>query len=194
MALISVEMPIAQTPGGSNAPTCVSFTASSHVHDSDFVVLSGGTIAPAGANVAGGIAGIAQHDSNSAYGGTTAGSGPVVAPIQNVFGLSEVGTLLPPSPGQTIVAALGLPVVVAINLTATTGWQSGGSQQATYATAVGLAIDSTTGYYLADPTASNKVAVVTGKINGPSFGGVGDLGARVLIEMNASALAIQEGM
>lgn len=194
MALISVEMPIAQTPGGANAPTCVSLTASSHVTDSAFVVLSGGTIAPAPANVAGGIAGIAQHDSNANYGGTTAGAGPVVAPIQNVFGLSQVGTLLPPSPGQTIVAALGSPVLVAINLTSTTGWITGGTQQANIGTPVGLAIDSTTGYYVADPTASNIVAVINGKINGPSFGTNGDLGVRVLIAMNAAALAFREGM
>jgi hypothetical protein len=69
-------------------------------------------------------------------------------------------------------------------------------------TPVGLNIDPATGYYVADPLATNKVASITGKPNSvftltPSSltgaGNAGDLGARVDITFYASALALQVG-
>jgi len=156
-------------------------------------------IIPAPVNVAVGIVGIAQHDSNNNYGGTI--NPP--APTQNVFGVSQVGGLLPISPSQTIVATLGYGVEVAINLTQSTGWIAGGTQQATLGTPVGLNIDPVTGFYVADPTLSNLVAFVVGKINGPfassnalrpgAGSDVGNLGTRVRIAFNAAALAVLAG-
>lgn len=190
MAQIPVQMPVVQMPGSASSPTTVSLTASSHVNDGDIVVLSSGQIATATANVSGNIAGIAQHDSNANFGGGTG--------INVTIGSTQVGTgLFPASPGQTIVVPLGSPAIVAINLTATTGWISGGTQQANIGTQVGLAIDGTTGFFLADPTASNKVATIVGIQDGVVLGGTeslaGNLGARVYVAFLSSALAIQQG-
>jgi hypothetical protein len=154
-------------------------------------------IVPAAVNVASNIVGIAQHDSNANYGGIL---NPPIPPrntqLQNVFGVSQVGGLLPLSPSQTIVATLGFGVEVSINLTQSTGWVSGGAQQANIGTPVGLNIDPVTGFYIADPTLSNLVAFVTGKINGPFANpgdDVGNLGTRVRIAFNAAALAVLIG-
>ena len=198
MAATQITAPIANVPASIVGPTTVSLPASSHVHDADIVVLSAGSIAPAAANASGSIAGIAQHDSNAVFAQIDTG-------LQGVFGYFQGAPLLPPDPGYVIVVPLGAPIIVEINLTATTGWVSGGTQQANIGTAVGLAIDPGTGFYLADPTASNTVAVIVGKPQGvpaglggagvpfPSKGGVGDTGARVYIAFNAAALAIQQG-
>jgi hypothetical protein len=176
----SAQQPIVQSVAGQTGVVPLrSFTASSTCHDGDIVVLSAGAIAPATANVATGIAGVAAHDSRANYGGEA--NAAAYAP-QDVFGISQVGTLLPLSPGQTLVAQIITSDLVVMNLTATTGWVSGGSQQANIGTLVGLAIDGTTGNYVADPTASNKVAIIVSKPLGPFAGGaddVGNLGAPV---------------
>lgn len=199
MAAIAPTIPIANIPASAVGASSVSLPASSHVHDGDITVLSAGSIAPAAANVATGIAGIAQHDSNAAFAQLDTG-------LQGVFGYFQGAPLVPNDPGYTILVTLGPPIIVEINLTATTGWVSGGTQQANIGTAVGLAIDGTTGFYLADPTATNTVAVITGKPQsvpdgvGPpntqgdlSKGFVGDTGARVYVAFNSAALAIQQG-
>lgn len=198
---------IANTPGvGGNAITIViSTTSVTGSVAASAATLAGGSalvtpgIIPAPVNVATGIVGLAQHDSNANYGGVMIPP----APIQNVFGVSQVGGLLPISPSQTIVATLGYGVEVGINLTQTTGWISGGAQQASIGTPVGLNIDPVTGYYVADPTLTNLVAFVVGKINGPFAssnalypGGQsdqGNLGTRVRIAFNAAALAVLVG-
>jgi hypothetical protein len=198
MAATQITAPIANVPASIVGPTTVSLPASSHVNDADIVVLTAGAIATATANVAGGIAGIAQHDSNAVFAQIDTG-------LQGVFGFFQGAPLLPPDPGYVIVVPLGAPIIVEINLTATTGWVTGGTQQANIGTQVGLAIDGTTGFFLADPTASNKVAVITGKPQGvpaglggagvpfPSKGGVGDTGARVYVSFISTTLAIQQG-
>lgn len=194
----------ANTPGvAGNAITIVITTTSV----TGSVAASAGTLAggsalvtpgiiPAPVNVAGGIVGLAQHDSNANYGGTIFPP----APIQNVFGVSQVGGLLPISPLQTLVVTLGFGVTLGINLTAVTGWVSGGTVQANIGTPVGLAIDPVTHFYLADPSATNLVAVITGKINGPfassealypgAGSDVGNLGARVRIAFTQASLAV----
>jgi len=188
-ATIPVAPPVAALPGssGQGAPPIAGYTASAHCKVDDIVALAGGEIAPAAANAAGSIAGIAQGDSVAVFQQDDTG-------LQGVFGADNVNTgLLPAGPGLTRVATLGAPVVVEISLTPTTGWVSGGSQQADIGTAVGLAIDGGTGFYLADPTASNKVAVIDSKVEGPGKGGEGDLGGRVRVVFNAAALAVQQG-
>jgi len=197
----------ANTPGvGGNAITIVIATTSvTGEVAASAATLAGGSILvtpgiiPAPVNVATGIVGLAQHDSNANYGGTIIPP----APIQNVFGISQVGGLLPISPSQTLVVTFGFGVALGINLTATTGWVSGGTQQATLGTPVGLNIDPVTGFYVADPTSTNLVAVITGKINGPfassealypgAGSDVGNLGARVRIVFNLAALAVSLG-
>src|SRR6266699_2096299 len=106
-------VPIAVSPaGGTGAINPVNMTPTSHCAEGDIVVLSGSGIAPAAANVANGIVGIAQHDSSLNYGGQS----PTSTFNPNLLlGISNVGTLMPASPGQTIVAKLGAPTLVELN-------------------------------------------------------------------------------
>jgi hypothetical protein len=174
------------------------YTPSSHINDADFVTETAGTIASAVADAAF-VLGIAEHDSNANWGGQAVP--PAAQNIQNVLGASNVGLggLVSPSPKQTIVATLGPNIGVEMSLTATTGWITGGAQQANLGTLVGLAIDATTGYYLADPTASNLIGRIFAKPfapNGPFGGGsgfAGDLGARVLVEFLPAYLQATQG-
>ena len=191
MATINIAAPAAVLPAGTTGQVPMqSYTVSSHVNDGDFVVLSGGTIATSAANIASGYAGIACHDSNANYGGLAAVNPPTSAGLQNVFGYGGIGNLIiPPNEGQTLVALLDAPALVEINVSVVTGWISGGTYQANIGTRVGLAIDGTTGFFVADPNASNKVATIVEKIYGPSFGNTGDLASRVRIRMDAAALS-----
>lgn len=185
------QMPVAQGEAGTPGTVQIqSYSPASHINDGAIVVLSSGNIAPAAANAANNIVGIAQHDSNANWGGQSATAS---FNIQNVLGVSQVGTLLPPSPAQTLVAVIDPPVDVQMNLTATTGWVSGGTQQANVGTSIGLAIDGTTGFYVADPTASNLVAEIIGKVNGPFTmpgNDVGNLAVRVIVRFFPSVLAV----
>lgn len=196
--VIPYQPPLAEVPGPFGAPAVQPFTAHAHCNQWDIVTVgtvTAGQIDPAGDDPAGSIAGIAQMDSQAVFQQDDSG-------IQAVFGADNVNTgLLPAEPGQTLVVVFDPAIPVEINLSATTGWISGGSQQATIGTQVGLALDSTSGFYYADPTASNKVATVVQKAEGPTstltgasnstigYGGVGDLGARVFIKFLATALA-----
>jgi hypothetical protein len=160
-----------------------------------------GRISPAPANVTGGIVGVAQCSSEMTWqGNPTVGK----AYPDSVFGQSNVGTgLFSAMPGQIPVLTLGPPNVVVMNLTPSTGWLAGGTQQATYGTLVGLAIDAATGYYIADPTAPNLVAVIQDVDNSVNNALVnnqyeldptGILGIRVYVAFLASALAIVQGV
>lgn len=200
MALIPVDIPIAQVPASIGSPTTINLASSGGtINNADIVTLNGANqITEAGANPAGSIAGIVQHTGKAVFTGSAVNPGGSLGYFQST-------PLLTQSTQEIIVVPLGSPVTVEISLTATTGWVSGGAQQAVIGTRVGLAVDGTTGYYLADPTASNKVATINGKPFGPnvtftgngtptnSKGNVGDLGARVDIVFDASALAIQQG-
>jgi hypothetical protein len=115
------------------------------------------------------------------------------------MGHSQVGTpLVPSSPLQTLVASVGIPNLVEINLSATTGWVSGGTQAVNIGSAVGLSVDPTTGFYVADPTVSNLIATIEDILIGPGFTsgyqsggpitGVGDTSARVRIRFNPAAV------
>jgi hypothetical protein len=189
MATINYQPPIAQTEAQLPSPGVQGLPASSHCNEADIVVLSSGQIAPAAVNVATGIAGIVQQDSNAVFADTTSGN------LQGVFGSSQINTgLVPGAPIWVLFLPLGPPITVEINLPATTGWVSGGTNQANVGTAVGLNKDGTTGFYYADDQQTNKVAHIVGKVVGPFKGGVGDLGARVLIAFDvATALALVQG-
>ena len=185
MALIPIQSPIANVASGQMGPPIFSARAYSHINDADIVQFhsTSGELETCSANVASGIIGIAQHDSNAVYDQITTG-------LQAVFGSSQENTgLFPGTPGEVLVVTLGANIIVAINLSALTGWVSGGTYQAALGTAVGLGIDGTTGFFYADPNASNKVATVSQKIIGPGFGGVGDLGARVYIAFTPADLS-----
>jgi hypothetical protein len=190
---VPYQAPIANVAAGQLGPNIFSARpyGTGHIAASDFVILDGshaGYIKTAAANPAV-VLGIAQHDSVAVYDQITTG-------LQGVFGASQENTpLFPGTPGEVLVVTLGAGIIVAINLPATTGWVSGGTNQANIGTAVGLNIDSTTGFFYADDQESNKVATIVGKIIGPQalFGTVGDLAARVYVSFTPADLQIFSG-
>lgn len=189
MATTLLAAPVARPPAGieGNGPI-LSIAAGAHCNDADIVKLSTGAIIPCVANDTT-VAGIIQHDSGAVFHSTDSDD------FQNVFGADQTATpLVPATPQECLVATLGPPIVVEMNLTALTGWITGGTYQANLGTAVGLAIDGTTGFFLADPNASNKVADISGKPVGPNKGVSGDLAARVLVTFRAAALNPAQGM
>lgn len=159
-----------------------------------------GMISPAPIDVATGIVGVAQCSTDQTYGGNPAVG---IAYPDLVFGESQVGSgLFSAQPGQIPTITLGPPALVVGNLTATTGWQTGGTQQANYGTLVGINIDPATGYYIFDPTSSNLVATIQDVDNSVNNALVnnqyqvnpsGVLGIRVKVVFLASALAITQG-
>jgi phage tail sheath gpL-like len=136
-----------------------------------------------------------------------------------------VAALINSTPATYNVATAGTPVAGVIPLTAAVAGTTGNTftltvahnsaagtytaSGATFAggtgfdailgTLVGLAVDATTGYYLADPLASNLIGRIFAKPfapNGPFGGGSGfpgDFGARVLVEFLPSALQATQG-
>ncbi|MDE2097360.1 MAG: hypothetical protein KGL39_08965 [Patescibacteria group bacterium] len=196
--------PIVILPSGNADLDVVSYPVHSACTANAIVTLgvtTAGEIDPASANDSSNkLLGIIQAASTSVYNSD--------GDAQSVFGTSPFGTsgqALGPSTGpQTpLVVYMGPPFVVEINLTQATGWVSGGTYQANIGSTFGLAIDATTGFYLADVNASNKVGVIVEKVIGATTqivtaqaeqpvgpGGVGDLGARVRVTFNASAMAI----
>ena len=194
MSTVNISLPqIYMPPGSTGQPNITSYTASSACLDGAIVVLSAGAIAPATANVSGGIAGVALQNSVQNYGVSSQ-----TAPALNaVFGFSQVNTpLVPGDAGLCLVGKLNGPALLEINAAVTVGWVSGGTTQVTVGTAVGIAIDSTTGFYVVDPGQSNAVAVVVSGLQGPSAGGFGTNGPasgtiapRVLVQFYATALA-----
>lgn len=187
MATIPFQKPVANVASGQFGANIYSNRAASHINDADFVIYSAALIATAGGNPSGGLIGIAQHDSNATYDQVTTG-------LQGVFGLSQENTaLFPGAPGEVLVVTLGSNILVAINLPSTTGWVTGGTNQANLGTAVGLNIDGTTGFFYADDQASNKVADIVQKVVGPGQGVAGDTAARVYVVFRAAALAVVTG-
>jgi hypothetical protein len=188
----------ANTPGTAGNSIAISVTTTSAagtVSASNTTLLGGSAVGPSGlspasANVAGGIAGVAVMNSWRNYGGSI-NQQPALLPTLYPFGFTQEGDnfSLPLDASQTMYGLLSSPAALEINLTAVTGWITGGTYQANVGTAVGVNIDPTTGNYVMDPNASNKVAVIDAILSGPSAGGPGDLGARVLVSFYASALA-----
>jgi hypothetical protein len=120
------------------------FTPASHVNASDFVTLNGlSQIASSGANAAL-IAGLAEHDSNSNYGGQA--PPPALQNTSLVLGASNVGLggLVSPSPKQTIVVTLGPNMGVEMSLTAATFWQVGAGVATAFATVAGVFVAGNT--------------------------------------------------
>lgn len=164
----------------------------SHINDASFVKTPT-AIVPCVAGDNANICGIIQHDSGAVFDQQDTG-------FQGVFGVSQVGTgLFPQTTAQALVATLGPPVLAVANVTATTGWISGGATQVTYGTAVGLNIDGTTGFYVFDTTQTqvgNVVGVITGDGNiilGPPTAATpitltGVLGVRVLVAFLTTVL------
>jgi hypothetical protein len=187
MATVNVAVPQVYMPAGTTfQPPVQGYTPSAAILDGAICVLSGGTIATATANVASGIVGVAIQNSVQNYGGSI----QTTPALNGIFGYSQVNTpLVPADASLTKVAKVYSPALVEINLNITTGWVTGGAQQANIGSAVGLSIDPSTGFFVADPTQSNKVAEIVEAVDGPSFGAAGDLAKRVRIQFYATVLA-----
>ena len=134
------------------------------------------------------------------YGGNPSTTGSPWPWAQTVFGYtSNPGAgVLPDDSIQIAVDSLTGNILLEMSLTNTTGWISGGTQQATINTQVGLFLDPTTNIFVADQTQTNKVAVIRQKAEGPytllpsgqylGKGFPGDLGARVLVSFLPAVL------
>jgi hypothetical protein len=194
-------LPPLNTAGGQ--PIFSATIGNQHINDASFVVLGTaapnvGAIIPAAVGANSNIVGIIQHDSSAVWDQQDPG-------LQGVFGFSLVNTgLFPAAPGQALVGTLGPPVLAEANLSANTGWISGGGNQATFGTPVGLNLDPTTGFYYFDPTQS-RIGVVSGVLTGDGnmilgvpyqptpIGLTGTLGARVVVAFDPQVLAIPQG-
>lgn len=136
-------------------------------------------------NPSGSIWGLAQSNSNDVFFSGIGGSSTVND--ASLFGASLGPPLVPAEVQQLYVIALG-GQPVQINLSQAYAW--------TYSlvgTTVGLTLDTTSGFFYADPAAGNKVATITGNVSGVLMGanypgGPGDFGARVIIQMTTSDL------
>lgn len=175
--------------GGAGGVLLDSRDVASHCNDGDIVVINGaGAISPAAANAAT-IYGVTSHDSDANYGGVP---GNVTPPLLNALGRSIVNTpLFPPDPAQSLVGDLRVNDAE-INLSAVTGWISGGTYQANVGTLCGIAIDPATGFYVLDPNASNKLFVIDEYLYEPFPGqpanGAGALNVRVRAHAIPTAL------
>lgn len=184
---INYQPPIVNMPPSIGVPPIYGGPVASHVNEADVVVISGGNLSTAAVNAANGIVGIAQHDSNANFGQTD-------TDVQGVFGLTQYGAgLMTAAPSWLEVATVGPPIIVEMNLLATTGWVTGGTTQANIGTTGGLNKDATTGYFFFDQTQTNAILTIVGKAIGPFKGTNGDLGARVYVAFSAASLAVAQG-
>ena len=197
---IPYQMMLTYLPGSAGSQPIFTIKAgATEIVDGAVVKLSSGTAIACAANDNANILGIIQGDSFQVFKQVTTG-------LQGVFGKDQVGTgLFPSTPGDVRIATLGPPILVVGNLPATTGWISGGTNQATYGTSVGLNLDATTGFYFFDDQQSNKIGTVQGALTfdgnvllGPPSAAspvspTGLLGARVLVSWTTSTLAVVQG-
>lgn len=190
-------LPPLNTAGGQ--PIFSATIGGTHINDASFVKLAAGVIVPCVAGDNANISGIIQHDSSAVWDqqDTT---------LQGVFGASQVNSgLFPAAPGQALVATLGPPVLAVANLSAITGWISGGTNQANFGTPVGLNLDPTTGFYYFDPTQA-RVGIISGIFTGDGnmilgvprvptpISLTGNLGARVAVTFDQTVLNPVQGM
>ena len=189
-------LPALNTAGGQ--PIYSATIGGTHINDAAFVKTIAGVIVPCVAGDVANISGIIQHDSSAVWDQTDTS-------LQGVFGASQVNTgLFPATPGQALVATLGPPVLALANLSAVTGWISGGTNQATFGSPVGLNLDATTGYYYFDP-AQARVGTVAGVVTGDGnmilgpprtptpVGLTGTQGARVVVVFDLGVLNPVQG-
>lgn len=185
--------PVRELPPGSG------HTGTAVINRADLVVVSGdpATLARAATNTSTGIAGYATASELDIFKGGT-------APYDNqLFGAGQGSAIIPQNPGYLIVNPLGVGpgggLMIAINVSNVTGYQSGGSQQCDVGTTGGLLLDATSNLFVFDQTQSNKILTLYKKVQGVTVtnngittgvGNVGDTGARFIAYINvATALA-----
>jgi hypothetical protein len=141
-------------------------------------------------NLSSGILGIAMFDSNAIYAGPSATSTgfPALTGINSGrFGVPAAvpGVVAPQDQTNMRYYTLHDFNQLDINLPTTVTYPQGGMLGA----AIGLSIDSGSGFFVADPSQTNKVGTIVGEVNGPGYGTYGDTAKRVTIQINASAIA-----
>lgn len=167
--------PAATLPGAQRTLDSITlpFTGSNAIDD--ILILTGGVLSKAATNAAiATIAGQALKASGSLYATTAPTS-------QTLFGASTVGTVLTP----------GLPLQMEVS-----PWMQGTQIEmslvqavtaTTPGTLVGLTLDATTGYFVADASQANKIATVISVVSQPSQPWVlTDTGVRVIVQINAA--------
>jgi hypothetical protein len=184
------------SPNAYSYPAAAGHTGTSVINRGDLVLLTStsvGTLLRAATNSATLVAGLAVHGEQAVWNSSTTGVAIGGAGLQNLFGAASVTNnttigLLPGDVGNVHVYKLLADQLIEINLSNTTGWLTGGTQQASYGTTGGILLDATSNLFVFDPTQSNKIMTVYAKVDGPNRGTVGDLGARVLVYFNGGVV------
>lgn len=130
------------------------------------------------------ILGLADHDYNATYGGPAGGVQPGVLSDQfgrpqfnkSVFGITEqyVPVSTEPANAHFISADGGIRFAICLKQ----AWDPGYVNRT-----CGLAIDPTTNAFIADLTATNGILQITGTVDGPGWGGPGDVNKRVKVRV-----------
>lgn len=174
-------------PGGSKEPDVIKYpvTGGTTLGRGAFAQIASGLLTkPAGA-IGTGIpasnnVGMCNADSTATYFSGIGGSAAELtasAANSQLFGSTTATTAL-----QAGVDFLGIPVTMAHNGQQFEVSLNQAFAQASIGVQVGLALDAGTGFYIADTTATNKVATIVGQVDGPNKGTTGDIGKRVIIE------------
>ncbi len=209
MALTIAYMPPTVKPPAGNAgsPPVFGAVASKHINAYDFCQLVTGTLVPALVGATTNLVGIATADSNAVFFQND-------TDVQGVFGVTQMSAtagLFPISPDFVLVETLNSPMIVEMSLSQAYYWNPGnanvGTPQVTFGSSVGLnvvggtggigALQGNTNFYYADP-AQPACGTIVGVVSQPYTTGAataltdaaGNLGGRVLVAFNASALAV----
>lgn len=196
MATLSYAEPAIYMPGGFKEPDIAKYpiTGGTTFNRGAFLTIASGLLTkPAGAVGTGipttGIVGLSNIDSTALYfagiGGSAAEATPAAANTQ-LFGYTTATTALQPGLDfqgcPTTLAHNGQQYEVSLA-------QAFAQNQIGVAGNVGVALDAASGYYIADTSATNKVATIVGEVDGPGKGTIGDFGKRVIIVFLPTVLA-----
>ena len=195
MATLPYAEPAIYMPGGFKEPDIAKYpiTGGTTFNRGAFLTIASGLLTkPAGAVGTGipttGIVGLSNIDSTALYfsgiGGSAAEATPAAANTQ-LFGYTTATTALQPG-----LDFQGCPMSLAHNGQQFEVSLAQAFAQASIGASIGVALDASTGYYIADTSASNKVATIIGEVDGPGKGTIGDFGKRVLIAFLATVLAV----
>jgi hypothetical protein len=133
------------------------------------------------------IVGLACDASNENFFDGTGGSFNV-GPGSRLGADTSVPPLTPFEAQGAYVIGLGGGTTIEMNLINTTAYYP-----SLLGTTAGIALDSTTGFFIVDPAQSNKTVTIVGQRDGvyigpTSPGTVGDLGARVIVQFTSGLL------
>ena len=197
MAAYSYAEPAIYMPGGFKEPDVQPFAATpaAGIKRGDIVTIAAGLLTrPTGAVGTGiatsGIVGLTEMDQTAIYYVGIGGSAAIATPSaanSALFGATTAGTALQPGlefqGTKVVLAHNGQQFEFSLNSAVTWATSLIGTQ-------VGIALDGTSNLYIADTTATNKVGVIVGEVDGPNKGAVGDTGKRIIVALLASVLAV----